>query len=61
MLMMKWQGDDVFYSGSPISHGSNAEFQLMDARSVAKKVAEFGFRGGGRYAAGVHYSVRSVG
>jgi NADPH:quinone reductase-like Zn-dependent oxidoreductase len=33
----KWQGDDVFYSGSPIRHGSNAEFQLVDARSVAKK------------------------
>src|ERR1700722_16887183 len=43
MLVMKWQGDDVFYSGSPISHGSNAEFQLMDARSVAKKLQSLDF------------------
>lgn len=28
-------GDEVFYSGSPIRHGSNAEFQLVDSRSVA--------------------------
>jgi NADPH:quinone reductase-like Zn-dependent oxidoreductase len=37
MLMMKWQGDDVFYSERPIRHGSNAEFQLVDARSVVNK------------------------
>lgn len=30
-------GDEVFYAGSPIRQGSNAEFQLVDARSVALK------------------------
>lgn len=30
-------GDDVFYAGSPIRQGSNAEFQLVDSRSVALK------------------------
>lgn len=30
-------GDEVFYSGSPFRQGSNAEFQLVDSRSVAKK------------------------
>ena len=40
---MKWQGDDVFYSGSPIRHGSNAEFKLVDARSVAKKSQSLDF------------------
>ncbi|KAK5125153.1 hypothetical protein LTR85_000829 [Meristemomyces frigidus] len=30
-------GDEVFYSGSPIRHGSNAEYQLVDSRSVAHK------------------------
>lgn len=30
-------GDDVFYAGSPIRPGSNAEFQLVDSRSVALK------------------------
>ncbi|KAF2658696.1 quinone oxidoreductase [Lophiostoma macrostomum CBS 122681] len=28
-------GDEVFYAGSPIRQGSNAEFQLVDSRSVA--------------------------
>ncbi|KIY02021.1 uncharacterized protein Z520_02159 [Fonsecaea multimorphosa CBS 102226] len=27
-------GDNVFYSGSPIRHGSNAEYQLVDSRSI---------------------------
>ncbi|KAJ5683965.1 uncharacterized protein N7477_000310 [Penicillium maclennaniae] len=31
------EGDEVFYSGSPIRHGSNAEFQLVDERSVGHK------------------------
>lgn|SRR5271155_2184342 len=43
MLMMKWQGDDVVYSRSPIRHGSNAEFQVVDARSVAKKSQSLDF------------------
>ncbi|MCJ1236285.1 hypothetical protein MMC14_004264 [Varicellaria rhodocarpa] len=30
-------GDEIYYSGSPIRHGSNAEYQLVDVRSVAKK------------------------
>lgn len=30
-------GDEVYYAGSPIRHGSNAEFQLVDSRSVALK------------------------
>jgi len=30
-------GDEVFYSGSPIRHGSNAEHQLVDSRAVALK------------------------
>ena len=30
-------GDEVFYSGSPIRQGSNAELQLVDSRSVALK------------------------
>jgi zinc-binding alcohol dehydrogenase family protein len=30
-------GDEVYYAGSPIRQGSNAEFQLVDARSVALK------------------------
>ncbi|KAF9690613.1 hypothetical protein EKO04_011390 [Ascochyta lentis] len=30
-------GDEVFYAGSPIRQGSNAEFQLVDSRSVALK------------------------
>ncbi|EMD00081.1 hypothetical protein BAUCODRAFT_30533 [Baudoinia panamericana UAMH 10762] len=31
------RGDDVYYAGSPIRHGSNAEYQLVDCRSVAHK------------------------
>lgn len=31
------EGDEVFYSGSPVRHGSNAEFQLVDERSVGHK------------------------
>lgn len=31
------EGDEVFYSGSPFRHGSNAEFQLVDERSVGHK------------------------
>lgn len=30
-------GDEVFYSGSPFRHGSNAEYQLVAAGSIAKK------------------------
>ena len=30
-------GDEVFYAGSPIRQGSNAELQLVDSRSVALK------------------------
>jgi zinc-binding alcohol dehydrogenase family protein len=30
-------GDEVYYAGSPIRHGSNAEFQLVDSRAVALK------------------------
>jgi zinc-binding alcohol dehydrogenase family protein len=30
-------GDEVFYSGSPIRQGGNAELQLVDSRSVALK------------------------
>lgn len=30
-------GDEVFYAGSPIRHGSNSEFQLVDSRAVAHK------------------------
>jgi len=30
-------GDEIFYAGSPIRHGSNAEYQLVDSRSVAHK------------------------
>ena len=36
-------GDEIFYSRSPIRHGSNAEFQLVDHRSVAKKPASLDF------------------
>ena len=31
------EGDEIYYAGSPIRQGSNAEFQLVDARSVALK------------------------
>lgn len=31
------EGDQVYYSGSPIRHGSNAELQLVDERSVGHK------------------------
>lgn len=31
------KGDEVFYSGSPIRHGSNAEYQAVDERSVGHK------------------------
>ena len=37
------QGDEVFYSGSPIRHGSNAELQLVDSRSAAKKPSKLDF------------------
>lgn len=36
-------GDEVYYAGSPIRHGSNAEFQVVDSRSVAKKPASLDF------------------
>ncbi|KAI5357183.1 putative GroES-like superfamily, alcohol dehydrogenase, alcohol dehydrogenase, zinc-binding type 1 [Septoria linicola] len=36
-------GDQVFYSGSPIRHGSNAEYQLVDSRSVAIKPKSLSF------------------
>lgn len=31
------EGDQIYYSGSPIRQGSNAEFQLVDERNVAHK------------------------
>ncbi|KAL2006843.1 hypothetical protein VTN00DRAFT_9511 [Thermoascus crustaceus] len=31
------KGDEVFYSGSPIRQGSNAEYQAVDERSVGHK------------------------
>ena len=36
-------GDAVYYSGSPIRHGSNAEYQLVDSRSVALKPKSLDF------------------
>ena len=36
-------GDEVFYSGSPIRHGSNAEYQLVAAGSMAKKPSNLSF------------------
>ncbi|KAF2084171.1 quinone oxidoreductase [Saccharata proteae CBS 121410] len=36
-------GDHVFYSGSPIRQGANAEYQLVDARSVAHKPKSLDF------------------
>ncbi|KAL9088586.1 MAG: hypothetical protein Q9165_006106 [Trypethelium subeluteriae] len=36
-------GDPVFYSGSPIRAGSNAEWQLVDARSVSLKPQRLSF------------------
>ncbi|CAE7032412.1 hypothetical protein P3342_006834 [Pyrenophora teres f. teres] len=30
-------GDQIYYAGSPIRQGSNAEFQLVDSRAVALK------------------------
>jgi NADPH:quinone reductase-like Zn-dependent oxidoreductase len=36
-------GDEVYYSGSPIRQGSNAEYQLVDSRSVAKKPKNLNF------------------
>ncbi|KAK5164674.1 uncharacterized protein LTR77_009880 [Saxophila tyrrhenica] len=36
-------GDEVYYSGSPIRHGSNAELQLVDSMSVAKKPHNLSF------------------
>ena len=37
------QGDDVFYCGSPVRQGSNAEFQLVDSRSIAHKPKNLDF------------------
>lgn len=37
------QGDEVYYSGSPIRHGSNAEYQLVDSRSAALKPRNLSF------------------
>lgn len=36
-------GDEVYYCGSPIRHGSNAEFQLVDSRAIAKKPKNLSF------------------
>lgn len=36
-------GDEVYYSGSPLRPGSNAEYQLVDSRSVAKKPKNLNF------------------
>jgi NADPH:quinone reductase-like Zn-dependent oxidoreductase len=32
------EGDEVFYSSSPVRYGSNVEFQLVDERSVGYKL-----------------------
>lgn len=36
-------GDEIFYSGSPVRHGSNAEYELVHAGSVAKKPKSLSF------------------
>ena len=36
-------GDEVFFSGSPIRQGSNAEYELVDERAVAKKPKSLDF------------------
>ncbi|KAF2138720.1 uncharacterized protein K452DRAFT_352866 [Aplosporella prunicola CBS 121167] len=36
-------GDAVYYSGSPIRHGSNAQYQLVDARAAARKPEKLDF------------------
>ncbi|KAF2104042.1 NAD(P)-binding protein [Rhizodiscina lignyota] len=36
-------GDEVFYSGSTIRQGNNAEYQFVDARSVGHKPANLSF------------------
>ncbi len=36
-------GDDIFFSGSPIRQGSNAEYELVDERSVAAKPKSLNF------------------
>ncbi|GLB05689.1 hypothetical protein AtubIFM57258_000978 [Aspergillus tubingensis] len=36
-------GDEVYYSGSPIRQGSNAEYQLVDERSVGHKPKRLDF------------------
>lgn len=36
-------GDEVYYAGSPIRHGSNAEHQLVDSRSIALKPKNLDF------------------
>lgn len=36
-------GDEVYYSGSPIRQGSNAEYQLVDERSVGRKPKSLDF------------------
>jgi zinc-binding alcohol dehydrogenase family protein len=36
-------GDEIYYAGSPIRQGSNAEYQLVDSRSVAKKPKNLNF------------------
>lgn len=36
-------GDEVFFAGSPIRQGSNAEYQLVDERSVALKPKNLSF------------------
>lgn len=35
--------DEVYYAGSPIRHGSNAEYQLVDSRSVSRKPKKLSF------------------
>ena len=36
-------GDEIYHFSSPIRHGSNAEYQLVDVRSVAKKPKNLDF------------------
>lgn len=53
-------GDNVFYSGSPIRQGSNAEYQLVDERSVGQKPQKLDFVEAAAMPLTCH-SIRSVG
>lgn len=36
-------GDEVFYAGSPVQQGCNAEYQLVDERSIGHKPKSLDF------------------